>query len=102
MSLPASAMSDAVPGQDVEFDAPTLSELKAAHDWRTEERADGRYIVDVCQQCGHEESAARRGRVPDCEVQDVPAHLISLAKRHGLLPETRGAREDSMVGVPGQ
>ena len=99
-SYPAGAMSDTVHGQDVEPDPPTLSELKAAHDWHTEERADGRYIVDVCQQCGHEESAGSRGRTPDCEVREVPSYLVETAKRHGLLPETRGARTESMA-VPG-
>ena len=43
-------------GADLQRDTPTLSELKAAHDWRTEERAEGRHVVDVCQQCGHEAS----------------------------------------------
>ena len=97
---PSGAMSDTVHGQDVEPDPPTLDELKTAHDWRTEKRADGRYIVDVCQSCGHEESASR-GRTPDCEVREVPSYLVETAKRHGLLPETRGSRTDAMAGVPG-
>jgi hypothetical protein len=94
-------MSDIVPGQDGRPEPPTLSELRRAHDWRTEERADGRYIVDVCQQCGYEQSAGRAGCPPDCEVREVPSRLVSLAKRHSLLPETGGAREESMLGVPG-
>ena len=82
-------------GTDLRPDPPTLDELRRAHDWRTE----GQFIVDVCQQCDHERPA-RRGRPPDCEVREVPARLLSLAKRHDLLPETNGAREDSMAGVP--
>ena len=88
-------------GADLHPDLPTLNELRRAHDWRTEERADGRYIVDVCEQCGHERSAPRAGRPPDCEIREVPSRLIALAKRHDLLPETSGARTDSMAGVPG-
>jgi hypothetical protein len=87
-------------GADLRPEPPTLDELRRAHDWRTEERADGRYIVDVCEQCGHERSAARAGCPPDCEVREVPSRLLATAKRHGLLPETGGAREDSMLGVP--
>jgi hypothetical protein len=87
-------------GADLRPEPPTLDELRQAHDWRTEERADGRYVVDVCQQCGHEESAGSRGPSPDCEVREVPARLVALAKRHDLLPDTGGAREDSMAGVP--
>jgi hypothetical protein len=86
-------------GADLQRDTPTLSELKAAHDWRQEERAEGRYIVDVCQQCGHEASGGI-GAEPDCEVREVPSRLISVAKRHGLLPETTGGRAESMLGVP--
>jgi hypothetical protein len=77
-----------------------LDELRRAHDGRIEERADGRYVVDVCQQCDHERSAGRAGRPPDCEVREVPTRLLSVAKRHDLLPETSGARSDSMHGVP--
>ena len=40
------------------------------------------------------------GRPPDCEVGEIPSRLVALAKRHDLLPETGGAREDSMTGVP--
>ena len=94
-------MSDTVSGQDVRPDPPTLDELRRAHDWYTEERAEGRYIIDVCEQCGHERSASRAGRPPNCDVREVPSRLLSLAKRHGLLPETSGARTDSMAGVPG-
>lgn len=87
-------------GADLQPDPPTLDELRRTHDWRTEERGDGRYVVDVCQQCGYERPAGRAGRPPDCEVRDVPDHLVSVAKRHDLLPETSGVREDSMTGVP--
>jgi hypothetical protein len=31
----------------------------------------------------------------------VPSRLISVAKRHDLLPETSGARTDLMAGVLG-
>jgi hypothetical protein len=85
-------------GADLQRDTPTLSELKAAHDWRQEERADGRYVVDVCQQCGHESTGI--GAAPDCAVREVPSRLTETAKRHGLLPETTGARTKSMAGVP--
>jgi hypothetical protein len=96
MSRPA---TDAEAGRDLQPDAPTLSELKAAHDWRQEERAEGRYTVDVCQQCGHE-SSGRIGAAPDCAVREVPSRLAETAKRHGLLSETTGARTKSMAGVP--
>ena len=102
MSLSRDAMSDAVHGQDVEREPPTLSELKAAHDWHTEERADGRYIVDVCDQCGLEQSAASRGRTPDCEVREIPSMWREYARGRGLIPESTGMREDSMLGVPGE
>jgi hypothetical protein len=84
---------------DLQRDTPTLSEFKAAHDWRQEERAEGRYIVDVCQQCGHESSGGI-GAEPDCAVREVPSRLTETAKRHGLLSETEGARTESMAGVP--
>ena len=87
-------------GADLRPDPPTLSELKRTHDWRREERADGRYIVDVCEQCEYERSAGARGRPPACEVREVPSRLTATAKRLGLLPETDGARTDSMHGVP--
>ena len=86
-------------GADHQRDTPTFSELKAAHDWRTEERADGRYVVDVCQQCGHESSGGI-GAESDCAVREVPSRLTETAKRHGLLPETTGGRGESMLGVP--
>ena len=88
-------------GADLQRDTPTLSELKAAHNWRTEERAEGRHVVDICQQCGHEASGGL-GAEPNCEVREVPSRLTATAKRHGLLPETDGARTDSMAGVPGK
>jgi hypothetical protein len=87
-------------GADLRPNVPTLSELKAAHDWATEERADGRYVVDVCQQCSYERSGGASGLAPDCEVREIPSRLTETAKRHGLLPGTGGAREDSMLGVP--
>ena len=88
-------------GADLQLDPPTLDELRRAHAWRTEERADGRYIVDVCEQCGHERPAARAGRPPECDVREVPSRLLSVAKRHDLLPETGGVSPDSMAGVLG-
>jgi hypothetical protein len=33
-------------------------------------------------------------------VREVPSRLVPLAKRHDLLPETGGARKDSIAGVP--
>jgi hypothetical protein len=88
-------------GADLQPDPPTLDELRQAHDWQTEERAEGQYIVNVCKQCDYERSAGRAGRPPDCEVREIPTRLVSVAKRHDLLPETTGARSDSMHGVPG-
>ena len=88
-------------GADLQRDTPTLSELKAAHDWRTKERADGRYVVDVCQQCGHE-SRGGIGAAPDCAIREVPSRLTETAKRHGLLPETTEGRTDSMLGRPAE
>ena len=76
---PSGAMSDTVHGQDVEPDPPTLDELRRAHDWRTEKRADGRYIVDVCRLCGYEEAAGSRGPSPDCAVREVPSRLAEVA-----------------------
>ena len=92
--------TDAEAGRDLQQDTPTLDDLRRAHDWRHEERAEGRYVVDVCAQCGHEESGESAGRSPDCEVREVPSRLTATAKRHGLLPETEGARPDSMLGTP--
>ena len=105
MTLPRDAMSDAVGGQDVRPEPPTLDDLRRAHDWREEHRdrhehGDGALYVLVCEQCGDERLGARGGSTPDCEVREVPSRLVSMAKRHGLLPETGGAREDSMLGVP--
>jgi hypothetical protein len=85
-------------GAGLQPEPPTLDELRRAHDWRQEERADGRYVVDVCQQCGHESTGI--GAAPDCAVREVPSRLTETAKRHGLLPETQGARTESMAGVP--
>ena len=90
--------TDAEAGRDLRPDAPTLDDLRRAHDWRHEERAEGRYIVDVCAQCGREESGESTGRSPDCAVREIPSRLT--AKRHGLLPETEGVRPDSMLGTP--
>ena len=86
-------------GRDLRPDAPTLDDLRRAHNWRHEERAEGRYIVDVCQQCGHESSGGIEAE-PDCAVREIPSRLTATAKRHGLLPETEGARPDSMLGTP--
>ena len=55
-------------GADIQPEPPTLDELRRAHDWRTEERVEGRYLVDVCQQCGYGQAAGSRGPSPDCEV----------------------------------
>ena len=62
-------------GAGLQRDTPTLSELKAAHDWQQEERAEGRYIVDVCQQCDYERSAGRAGRPSACEVREIPSRF---------------------------
>ena len=58
-------------GADLQPEPPTLDGLRRAHDWRIEERAEGRYLLDVCQQCGYEQ-ASRQGSPPDCEVREVP------------------------------
>ena len=57
--------------------AATLAELRQAYDWRTEERAEGRYVVDVCRQYGHERPAA----------QGSPDRLCGSG---GSLPAARG------------
>ena len=93
---PSGAMSDVVHGQDVEPEPPTLSELKATHDWRTEERAAGRYIVDVCRLCGHEEAAGSRGPAPDCDSREVPSNAREYARRRGLIDDSDG---DGEVGI---
>ena len=72
MSRPLTA---AEAGRDLQRDTPTLAELEATHDWRQEERAEGRYIVDVCQQCDYERSAGRAGRPPACEVREIPSRF---------------------------
>ena len=72
-------------GADLRPEPPTLDSLKRAHDWRTEKRADGRYVVDVCEQCGYER-ASRHGSPPQCEVREVPSRLVSLAKRQTCCP----------------
>ena len=65
--------TDAEAGRDLQQDTPTLDDLRRAHDWRHEERAEGRYVVDVCAQCGHEESGGSAGRSPDCAVREIPS-----------------------------
>ena len=79
-------------------DPPTLNELLREHDWRTEERADGRYIIDVCEQCGHERSAGRLLIIPDLaepvenDVDDGDSVLTSVSVRpfHGSWRDLRG------------
>jgi hypothetical protein len=94
-------------GADLQPEPPTLDELRRAHDWRSEDRdryepGDGMRTVDVCRACGYEQDARDRGKEPACPTKEIPEHLIETAKRHNLLPETSGARTDSMVGVPGE
>jgi hypothetical protein len=65
------------------------------------EAGDGLRTVDVCRSCGYEQGARDRGTAPACPDREIPPRWIETAKRHDLLPETQGAREDSMAGVPG-
>ena len=88
-------------GADLQPDPPTLDELRRTTTGAPRSAPRGQYLVNVCEQCGHERAAGRAGRPPDCEVREVPSRLVALAKRHGLLPETSGARIDSMAGLPG-
>ena len=102
MSRPALAEER---GADLQPDPPTLDELRAKHDFETENRdryepGDGRQTVDVCRACGYEQDARDRGTGPACPDETIPPRLIEVAKRNDLLPETGGAREDSMAGVP--
>jgi len=93
-------------GADLRPDPPTLAELREEHAFEREQRdlyepGDGARDVDVCQDCGLEQDARDRGDAPACPNDRIPPHLIEVAKRHGLLPETGGERTDSMTGVPG-
>ena len=93
-------------GADLQPEPPTLDELRQAHDFEAEERdfyepGDGARTVDVCRACGYEQDARDRGAGPACSDEEIPERLIKIAKRHDLLPETTGARTDSMHGGPG-
>ena len=74
-------------GADLQRDTPTLSELKAVHDWRQEERAEGRHTVDVCRQCGHESTGI--GAAPDCAVREVPSRLTGNGEAPRPAPRDR-------------
>ena len=74
-------------GHDCRPEPPTLDELRRTHDWRSEERAEGQYVVDVCEQCGYEESARHPGQPLDCEVHEIPERAMGTAERLGLVPE---------------
>lgn len=92
-------------GHDERPEPPTLSELKRSHEWRTEhrdrhEKGDGALPIMICRQCGHERPMERRGRPPDCPVREIPGDAIEYARQHGLIPDSAGARTDSMHGVP--
>jgi hypothetical protein len=91
-------------GADLRPEPPTLDELRQAHDFKAEDRdlyepGDGARTVDVCRSCGYEQDARDRGAGPACPDEEIPERLIETAKRHDLLPETAGARTDSMHGV---
>jgi len=93
-------------GADLQPDPPTLDELRDEHAFEQEDRdlyepGDGARSVDVCQDCGLEQDARDRGKEAPCPNKRIPSHLIETAKRHGLLPETAGAREDSMASGEG-
>ena len=93
-------------GADLQPDPPTPSELRDKHAFEREDRdryepGDGARSVDVCQDCGLEQDARNRGDENACPNDRVPPHLIEIAKRHDLLPESHAARgTDSMLGVP--
>ena len=94
-------------GADLQPKPPTLDELRGAHDWRSENRdryepGDGMRTVDICRACGYEQDRRDCGEGPACAHEEIPSRLLSVAKRHDLLPETSGARTDSMAGVPGE
>ena len=79
-------------GADLRRDSPTVEELRAAHDYRSEnrdlhDRGDAARPVDICRACGHEQDARNRGKGPACEVREVPRHLVETAKRHGLIED---------------
>jgi len=92
-------------GHDLQPEPPTLDELRAKHDFEAEDRdlyepGDGLRTVDICRSCGYSQEARDRGSAPACPDREVPPRWIETAKRHGLLPETEGARTESMAGVP--
>ena len=92
-------------GADLQPEPPTLDELRQAHDFKAKDRdrydpGDGARTVDVCRACGYEQDARDRGAGPACSDEEIPERLIEIAKRHDLLPETEGARTESMAGVP--
>jgi hypothetical protein len=102
MSRPALAEER---GADLQPDPPTLDELRAKHDFEAEDRdryepGDGRRTVAVCRSCGYEQDARDRGTGSACPDKRIPPRWIETARREGLIPETAGAREDSMAGVP--
>jgi hypothetical protein len=58
-------------GADLQPDPPTLAELRAKHDFETEDRdryepGDGLRTVDVCRSCGYSQEARDRGDAPAC------------------------------------
>ena len=94
-------------GADLRPDPPTFDELRDKHAFEREERdlyepGDGLRDVDVCADCGLTQDARNRGEEGACPNDRVPPHLVEVAKRHGLLPETGGSRRESMVGRPSE
>jgi len=88
-------------GHDERPDLLSLDELRRAHDWHTEERADGRYIVDVCEQCGYEQSAGC-GPAPDCTVREIPGMWREYAHNRGMIPDAaEGSLTDAHVRADG-
>jgi hypothetical protein len=83
-----------------------LDALRSKHDFEAEDRdryepGDGLRTVGVCRSCGHEQEARSRGEGPTCPDETSSPRWIETAKRSGLLPQTEGARTDSVAGVPG-
>jgi len=77
-------------GADLQPDPPTLAELRAKHDFETEDRdryepGDGLRTVDVCRSCGYSQEARDRGDAPACPDREVPPRWIETARRFDLI-----------------
>jgi hypothetical protein len=72
-------------GADLQQEPLTRDEIEKCHDWRQREVAEGRYVEDVCAQCGRSQSAGARGPFPDCPEREVPERFEAEARRRGML-----------------